>query len=82
MKSKRTGKILNTYAIFDPAKEGGYNVSFPSFPGCATFGATFEEAKKMATEALSLWVEELRSQKVPIFSQDVRPIVDEISLAI
>lgn len=82
MKSKRTRKILNTYAVFDSAEEGGYNVSFPSFPGCATFGATFEEAKKMAAEALSLWVEELRSQRIPIFSKSVRPIIDEISLVV
>ncbi len=82
MKSKKTRKILNTYAVFDSAEEGGYNVSFPSFPGCATFGATFEEAKKMATEALSLWVLELRSQKMPVFSKSVRPIIDEISFAV
>lgn len=82
MKIKRTGKILNTYAIFDPAQEGGYNVSFPSFPGCVTFGASFETAKKMAAEALSLWVEELRSQKMRVFPTSVRPIIDEISLAI
>ena len=42
--------------LFEPAEEGGYNVSFPSFPGCFTFGATFEEAKEKAREALSLWV--------------------------
>ena len=34
------------HAVFEPAKEGGYNVSFPQFPGCVTFGRTFEETKK------------------------------------
>jgi len=40
-------KILNYNVIFEPAIEGGYNVSFPSFPGCVTFGKNFKEAKKM-----------------------------------
>lgn len=81
MKKGKTRKIFNTYAIFDPAEEGGYNVSFPSFPGCVTFGANFEEAKKRAVEALSLWIEELQAVKMPLF-RSVRPIIDEVSLAI
>ena len=36
---------------------GGYNVSFPDFPGCFTCGDTYEEAVKNAVEALSLWLE-------------------------
>ena len=44
--------ILKYLAVFNPAEEGGYNVSFPSFPGCVTFGKTFENAKKMAKEVL------------------------------
>ena len=66
-------------AIFDPAEEGGYNVSFPAFPGCVTFGATFEEAKKYATEVLELWIEEMRACKRPIPAPH-RPIIDEIIL--
>lgn len=49
----------NFYAVFAPATEGGYNVSFPDFPGCVTFGSTLEEAQKMAQEVLELWLEEL-----------------------
>ena len=45
--------------IFEPAEEGGFNVSFPSFPGCVTFGRDFEEAKIKAREVLELWLEEL-----------------------
>ncbi len=48
-------------AVFDPAVEGGFNVSFPAFPGCVTFGKTFEEAKQNAKEALEVWIEELKS---------------------
>ena len=39
-------QILSYYAVFDEAEEGGYNVSFPDFPGCVTFGKDFEESKE------------------------------------
>jgi len=39
----------------DAASE--YGVDFPDFPGCVTAGATLEEARLMAAEALSLHVE-------------------------
>jgi len=75
-------KISSYFAVFEPAKEGGYNVSFPDFPGCVTFGKTFEEAKKMAKEVLELWIEELRSQKQKIYIRGNRPIIDEIQIAL
>ena len=64
--------------IFEPAIEGGYNVSFPQFPGCVTFGRTFEEAKIKAREVLELWLEELACQgkKIPAFF--ARPVIDEV----
>jgi len=34
--AKKTRKILSSFAVFDSAEEGGYNVSFPDFPGCVT----------------------------------------------
>ena len=49
---------ISSLAVFEPTKEGGYNVSFPEYPGCVTFGRTFEEAEQMAKEALELWLEE------------------------
>lgn len=33
-----------------------YGVSFPDFPGCVTAGATLDEARKMAAEALALHI--------------------------
>jgi predicted RNase H-like HicB family nuclease len=56
---KRKRKILQYSAVFNPAREGGYDVSFPAFPGCVTFGRTFEEAREKAAEVLELWLEEL-----------------------
>ena len=75
-------KNLQYPAIFEPAEEGGYNVSFPAFPGCITFGRTFEEAKIKAREILELWLEELASEnkKIPAFK--FRPIIDEVKVAL
>lgn len=75
-------KILSYFAVFEPAIEGGFNVSFPDFPGCVTFGKNFEEAKKMAKEVLELWLEELFSQKQHIPIKVFRPIIDEIKVAL
>jgi len=73
-------KILEYPAIFEPIPKGGYNVSFPAFPGCVTFGKTFEEAKNKAGEVLELWLEELAGQnkKIPVCNH--RPIIDAIKV--
>ena len=42
-------------------KGSDYGVSFPDLPGCVTAGHTFEEAKKLAAEALTLHLEGLGS---------------------
>ena len=75
---RKMQQVLSYYAVFDPAEEGGYNIWFPSFPGCVTFGRTFEEARAMARDVLELWMEELtaRKQKIPRYA--LRPLVDEV----
>jgi len=40
-----------------------YSVEFPDLPGCFSSGETLEEAKAMATEALTLYLEEARDPK-------------------
>ncbi len=37
--------------------DSDFGVDFPDFPGCVTAGATLEEARDMAVEALSLHIE-------------------------
>ena len=39
-------------ALFVPAEEGGYVVTFPAFPNLATEGTTLEEARAMAADCL------------------------------
>jgi len=68
--AKKHKTVLEYPAIFNKAEEGGYNVSFPDFPGCVTFGKNFEEAEKKAKELLELWVEELKANKQTNFHRD------------
>jgi len=75
-------RIQSYFAVFDPAQEGGFNVSFPDFPGCVTFGKNFEQAKKMAKEVLELWIEQLNINKQKIPKKIFRPIIDEIKISI
>ena len=75
-------RIYNYVAVFDPAEEGGFNVYFPAFPGCVTFGKTFEEAKEKAKEILELWIEELVSRRMRIPVGRARPIIDEVEVAV
>lgn len=79
--ARKTHKVASYFAVFDPAEEGGYNVSFPDFPGCVTFGKNFEEAKEKAQEVLELWIEELTMQKEQIPKRASRPIIDEVRVA-
>jgi predicted RNase H-like HicB family nuclease len=75
---RKTAKMLHYPVVFEPAQEGGYNVSFPSLPGCVTFGKTFEEAKEKAREVLVLWLEELAEHGEEIPTHAERPVIDEI----
>ena len=75
-------KVYNYAAVFDPAEEGGFNVSFPAFPGCVTFGRTLGEAKEKAKEVLELWIEELAALNEKIPTRKRRPIIDEVRVSL
>jgi predicted RNase H-like HicB family nuclease len=45
-------------AVLTPdRKVGGYTVRVSSLPGCLTEGDTLVEAKRMAREAIALWLD-------------------------
>ena len=66
MAKKISQKILKYTAIFEPAEEGGYVVSVPALPGCATQGETFEEAVAMIKDALKGYLAVLKVEKEDI----------------
>ena len=80
--AKKQKTVLEYPAIFNKAEEGGYNVSFPDFPGCVTFGKNFEEAEEKAKELLELWIKELKANKEKITVSKSRPIISEIPVAV
>jgi predicted RNase H-like HicB family nuclease len=81
-KKKKPMKNSIYFAIFEPAIEGGYNVSFPDFPGCVTFGRTLKEAQAMGKEVLNLWVEELAAQRKRLQKPlSRRPVIEKIAVA-
>ena len=80
--AKRKKTNMRYPTIFEPAEEGGFNVFFPSFPGCVTFGRDFEEAKIKAREVLELWLEELSASGETIPTSRFYPIIDEVSVTL
>jgi predicted RNase H-like HicB family nuclease len=55
-------KVLKTNeypftVIYEPLKEGGFNVVFPAIPEICTFGQTLKEAREMAKDALRCYLE-------------------------
>jgi len=75
-------KIYQYTVILEPAEEGGYTVIVPSLPGCITEGDTFEEAIKMANDAISLYLESLIAHNEPIPIEDKPSITTEIKVSI
>ena len=56
--------MQNSYifvAVFEPAVEGGYCVSFPDLRGCRTEGDTLQDAIHMAKDALKLHLYEMEA---------------------
>jgi len=52
-----------TYTVLlQPEPEGGYTVTCPALPGLVTYGETLEEARAMAADAISGYIECLREE--------------------
>ncbi|MDO8686088.1 MAG: type II toxin-antitoxin system HicB family antitoxin [Clostridiales bacterium] len=66
---------LTYWAVFEPSS-GGFSVYFPDLPGCISFGADLENAKKMATEALELHIYGMEKDGDPILTPSQNPEID------
>jgi predicted RNase H-like HicB family nuclease len=55
------------YVAIVDGKPGAYGVVIPDLPGCTSGGETIDEALRNAVEAVTLWVEDARSdgEKIP-----------------
>ena len=68
-----TGSVLRYVIVLKPTMfddESGYTVTVPALPGCVTEGDTIEEAISNAREAISVYLESLRSHGLPVPSAD------------
>jgi antitoxin HicB len=52
--------------VLRPEPEGGFTVIVPVLPGCVTYGRTLSEAKSMAKDAISGYIESLKKHNEPV----------------
>jgi antitoxin HicB len=57
---------MDYQALFEPAEEGGFVVTFPDFEFGITQGDTEEEAREMAADSLALVIESYMEQGKPL----------------
>jgi len=61
---KNISKKIYSYAVnYEEIPEGGYQVTVSLFPGLITYGRNFEEAKKMAKDAIKCHLEAMQKDK-------------------
>ena len=73
--------VYNYTVIFEPVKEGGYDVVVPAIPEICTFGETLAEAKAMAEEAIRCYIESALKEGEPI-PEDREPSVERIAVRV
>ncbi len=67
--------------IFEPVKEGGYNVVVPAIPEICTFGKTLEEARLMAKDATRCYLESALEENEPV-PEDRKPSLEQVAVSI
>ncbi|MCK5319888.1 type II toxin-antitoxin system HicB family antitoxin [Candidatus Parcubacteria bacterium] len=61
---KNISNFFYSYTInYEKIPEGGYQVTVPLLPGLITYGRNFEEAKKMAKDAIKCHLEAMQKDK-------------------
>ena len=58
--------MANYLALLRKDADSDFSVDFPDFPGCVTAGATLEEARVMAAEALALHIQGMIEDREPV----------------
>ncbi len=66
MKKKR----CHFNVVLGPEPEGGFTALVPALPGCVTYCRTLTEARKMAKDAISGYIESLKKHGEPVPTDD------------
>ena len=74
-------KAYHYTVIFEPLKEGGYDVIVPAIPEICTFGETLEEAKTMARDAIKCYLESALKEG-ELIPEDREPSLEKIAVSI
>jgi antitoxin HicB len=74
-------KVYNYTVIYEPVEEGGYDVIVPAIPEICTFGATIEEAREMAEDAIRCYLESVLEDNEAI-PKDKEPSLERIAVKI
>jgi antitoxin HicB len=70
-------------AVFEPAEEGGFVVTFPVIPGLATQGETIDEARLMAADCLRAYLESLAMDgEAPPYEAPELPLMQRVTVAL
>ena len=65
--------------VLRPEPEGGFTALVAAVPGCVTYGRTLVEAREMAKDAVSGYIESLRKHGEPI-PNDQETLVTSVDL--
>ena len=71
--------------LLQPEPEGGFTVTCPALPGLVSYGASLDEARAMAADAIAGYVECLREDGEPVPPSDVGaepPLVEELRVTL
>ena len=63
-------RLLKYTVIYTQEDKGGFTVTVPALPGCVTYGNDLNEAKKMAKDAINLYLESLKKHKEAIPAEE------------
>jgi predicted RNase H-like HicB family nuclease len=68
--------------LLQPEPEGGYTVTCPALPGLVTYGATLDDARAMAADAIRGYIECLGEdgEAIPESDPAPAPLVDRVSV--
>jgi predicted RNase H-like HicB family nuclease len=60
--------VFRFQVCFEPEEDGGYHAYVPALSGCHSYGRTIEEAERNIKEAISLYLDGLKKQGLPLLS--------------
>lgn len=73
---------MRTYTIVvEPEEAGGYYVTVPALPGCFTRGATIDECRERAVEAIEVHIAGLQADGEPVPEETGRPQLLAVTVA-